>query len=147
MIRILVTAPLANEAIDQLNAIPEFEVGFHPGAALTGLAGEMREAEALVCADAGELSERALDQATELRLVIVCGGGRLNRVIMADLAALLPAARVEPAETFGFNGDSMEAEAWAYLAVRRLKELPVTFPGTTGAAGPMTGGVIVQPSS
>lgn len=74
MIRILVTAPLANEAIDHLNAIPEFEVGFHPGAALAELANEMREAEALVCADAGELTQRALAQATELRLVIVCGG-------------------------------------------------------------------------
>ncbi len=84
MIRILVTAPLAREAIDQLNAIPEFEVGFHPGTALAGLAGEMREAEALVCADAGELSQRALAQATELRLVIVCGG-----------AAAVPAAAVK----------------------------------------------------
>lgn len=74
MIRILVTAPLAREAIEQLNVIPEFEVGFRPGAALAGLDAEMREAEALVCADAGELTRRALARATVLRLVIVCGG-------------------------------------------------------------------------
>lgn len=74
MIRIVVTALLANEAIEQLNAIPEFEVGFHPGAALAGLGGEMREAEALVCADSRELNRRALAQAPELRLVVVCGG-------------------------------------------------------------------------
>ncbi len=63
-------------------------------------------------------------------LWVICGGGRHNRAIMQSLKALLP--RVEPAETFGFNGDAMEAEAWAYLAVRSLKGLPLSFPGTTG---------------
>ena len=43
----------------------------------------------------------------------------------------------------GFNGDSMEAEAWAYLAVRAMRGLPITFPGTTGVARELTGGVIV----
>jgi anhydro-N-acetylmuramic acid kinase len=78
-------------------------------------------------------------------LVIVCGGGRLNRVIMADLKMLLDGADVEPAEAFGFNGDSMEAEAWAYLAVRSSRGLPLTFPGTTGVAGSVTGGVLARP--
>jgi anhydro-N-acetylmuramic acid kinase len=41
----------------------------------------------------------------------------------------------------GFDGDAVEAEAWAYLAVRSLKGLPITFPGTTGVAAPTTGGV------
>jgi 1,6-anhydro-N-acetylmuramate kinase/RimJ/RimL family protein N-acetyltransferase len=79
------------------------------------------------------------------RLIIVCGGGRLNRAIMSDLAMLAPGARVEPAETFGFNGDSMEAEAWAYLAVRSSRALPLTFPGTTGVKMPVSGGVLAQP--
>jgi anhydro-N-acetylmuramic acid kinase len=73
-------------------------------------------------------------------LIIVCGGGRLNKVIMRDLAKLT-GAKVEPAESFGFNGDSMEAEAWAYLAVRSEKKLALTYPGTTGVAAPATGGV------
>ena len=80
-------------------------------------------------------------------LIIVCGGGRLNRVIMADIAKLAPYATVEPAETFGFNGDSMEAEAWAYLAVRSAKGLPLTFPGTTGVSAPVSGGLISRPSA
>ena len=40
-----------------------------------------------------------------------------------------------------FDGDAVEAEAWAYLGVRALKRLPITFPGTTGVAEAMTGGV------
>jgi len=78
-------------------------------------------------------------------LIIVCGGGRLNRIIMADLAELMGGAKVAPAEAFGFNGDSMEAEAWAYLAVRSSKGLPLTFPGTTGVKAPATGGVTALP--
>ena len=79
-------------------------------------------------------------------LFIICGGGRLNAVIMEDLKALAASkgAKVQSAEEAGFNGDSMEAEAWAYLAVRALKGLPLTFPGTTGVREPVSGGVVVQ---
>jgi anhydro-N-acetylmuramic acid kinase len=75
---------------------------------------------------------------------VICGGGRHNMAIMRGLAARLPG--VVAAEALDLNGDSMEAEAWAYLAVRSLKGLPLTFPGTTGARKPMTGGVLVRPS-
>jgi 1,6-anhydro-N-acetylmuramate kinase len=78
-------------------------------------------------------------------LIVVCGGGRLNAAIMGDLADMAMGARVAPAEAFDFNGDSMEAEAWAYLAVRSAKVLPLTFPGTTGVKAPLTGGVPAKP--
>lgn len=78
---------------------------------------------------------------------IVCGGGRLNRIIMADLADLAAAgqATVVSAEAAGLDGDAMEAEAWGYLAVRSLHGLPLTFPGTTGVTRPVTGGVLSPP--
>jgi len=50
------------------------------------------------------------------------------------------------AEEAGFDGDSLEAEAWAYLAVRSRKGLAITFPGTTGAAAPISGGVLAVPA-
>lgn len=77
------------------------------------------------------------------KLYVVSGGGRLNRVIMKDLAALAEAegAEVVAAEAVDLDGDSMEAEAWAYLAVRSLRGLPLTFPGTTGVKAPVTGGL------
>jgi anhydro-N-acetylmuramic acid kinase len=78
---------------------------------------------------------------------VLCGGGRLNRNIRADLArqAEPDKATVIAAEEAGFNGDSMEAEAWAYLAIRSLKGLPLTFPGTTGCREPVTGGILAKP--
>ena len=79
----------------------------------------------------------------EPRTWIVCGGGRKNKTLMSMLAADVHNA-VVPAEALGLNGDFIEAEAWAYLAVRSLLKLPITFPETTGVAGPMTGGVLIK---
>jgi len=78
------------------------------------------------------------------KLYVVCGGGRLNRVIMGDLSALaeVEGAEVVTAEAVDLNGDSMEAEAWAYLAVRSLEGLPLTFPATTGVKSPVSGGIL-----
>ncbi|WP_283194519.1 anhydro-N-acetylmuramic acid kinase [Rhizobium sp. AN80A] len=80
------------------------------------------------------------------RTYVVCGGGRLNPVIMREFADLATAkgARVVSAEMAGFDGGAMEAEAWAYLAVRSLNGLPLTYPGTTGVCAPETGGVIAR---
>ncbi|MGH6859815.1 MAG: anhydro-N-acetylmuramic acid kinase [Phyllobacterium sp.] len=80
-------------------------------------------------------------------LWIICGGGRKNAVIMADLAdgAARQEAKVVSAEQLGVNGDSVEAEAWAYLAVRSLEGLPLTWPTTTGCSAAISGGVLVKP--
>jgi anhydro-N-acetylmuramic acid kinase len=77
------------------------------------------------------------------RLWVICGGGRRNRTLMAMLAGIVENA-VAPAEALGLDGDTMEAEAWAYLAVRSWRGLPITFPGTTGVTSPRTGGVIAK---
>jgi anhydro-N-acetylmuramic acid kinase len=70
---------------------------------------------------------------------LVTGGGRSNPALMAALARRLEAP-VQPVEAVGWNGDALEAEAFAYLAVRSRKGLPISFPGTTGAPRPLTGG-------
>jgi anhydro-N-acetylmuramic acid kinase len=80
----------------------------------------------------------------EPQLWIIAGGGRRNRTIMSGLAGLVQNA-VVPAETVGLDGDAVEAEAWGYLAVRALRRLPITFPGTTGVPEPLTGGVVSKP--
>ncbi|HEX2256805.1 MAG TPA: anhydro-N-acetylmuramic acid kinase, partial [Afifellaceae bacterium] len=78
---------------------------------------------------------------------IACGGGRQNGAMMERLAAALR-ERGQPlvtAEAAGLDGDAIEAQAFAYLAVRSLHGLPITFPGTTGVAAPKTGGRIAMP--
>jgi anhydro-N-acetylmuramic acid kinase len=77
-------------------------------------------------------------------LWIVCGGGARNPTLMAMISERCGAA-VRPAELFGWSADAMEAQAFAYLAVRSSRGLPLTFPGTTGVPAPVTGGVLAAP--
>jgi anhydro-N-acetylmuramic acid kinase len=83
---------------------------------------------------------KGLDQLpTRPTKLIVCGGGRHNPMIMEMLKNRAGVDAV-PAETVGWRGDAIEAECFAFLAVRVLRGLPISFPTTTGAPKPMTGG-------
>lgn len=70
---------------------------------------------------------------------LVTGGGRHNPALMTGLADAL-GAPVAPVEAMGWQGDALEAQAFAFLAVRSLQGLPLTVPGTTGVPAPVTGG-------
>lgn len=70
---------------------------------------------------------------------LVTGGGRLNRHFMARLSQRL-GVPVEPVEAAGWDGDALEAQTFAYLAIRSVKGLPLSLPGTTGVPQPLTGG-------
>lgn len=78
--------------------------------------------------------------------ILVGGGGRHNATLMAMLAARL-ACPVEPVEAAGLDGDMLEAQAFAYLAVRVARGLPTSGPGTTGVAAAVGGGRISRPSA
>ena len=71
---------------------------------------------------------------------LVGGGGRRNRFLMDKLASRLGVS-VEPVEAIGYDGDAIEAQLFAYLAIRSRRGLPLSFPTTTGVPAPTTGGV------
>ena len=75
--------------------------------------------------------------------LIVSGGGRRNPTLMAMIEERAKVKAVN-ADTLGWRGDAVEAELFAFLAVRRLRGLPISFPTTTGVASPMTGGRIAR---
>jgi len=76
---------------------------------------------------------------------IVAGGGAENLTLLKMLAERLAPATVETATVMGWNSNALEAQAFAYLAVRHLRGLPITFPTTTGVPEPVQGGVLVKP--
>lgn len=78
--------------------------------------------------------------------VVVCGGGRHNPVLLAAIRERV-GVPVSTAEDKGWRGDSIEAEAFAFLAARCRMGLPISLPGTTGVPAPMTGGQIVEPGA
>lgn len=73
--------------------------------------------------------------------LLVAGGGRHNATMLAMIEGRTGLV-AEPTDVLGWNGDAMEAEGFAYMAVRTLKGLPISFPGTTGVPEPMIGGVV-----
>jgi len=75
---------------------------------------------------------------------LVAGGGTRNPTLMRMLAQRLAPVGIETAGTVGWSADALEAQAFGFLAVRTLKGLPLTFPTTTGAPRPLTGGVLVR---
>jgi anhydro-N-acetylmuramic acid kinase len=70
---------------------------------------------------------------------LVCGGGRRNPAIMMELRQRLEVP-VDAVESVGWDGDALEAQAFAFLAVRSQRGLPLTFPETTGGPQPCGGG-------
>lgn len=118
--------------------------------AFTGLAAAIRD---LADADAAATLVAALAESVAAGFrwlpappdrVLVCGGGRHNGAIMAELARLLPCA-VQPVEAAGLDGDMLEAQAFAWLAVRVRRGLPTSGPSTTGVPRPACGGRISHP--
>ena len=79
------------------------------------------------------------------RAWIVAGGGARNPTLMRMLAERLKPATVETADAVGWSSQSIEAQAFAYLAVRCMRALTLTFPATTGVARPLPGGIIAKP--
>ncbi len=100
----------------------------------------LEDGAATLAAFTGAAVGRALDLLPERPArLIVCGGGRKNPAITG---ALRTRAGIEPvmAEAVGWRGDAIEAECFAFLAVRALRGLPISYPATTGVPRPMTGG-------
>lgn len=116
-------------------------------APLAGALGTLSDADAAAtlaaCAVAGVA--RGMEHCPVLPArVLVSGGGRHNAALMAGLAQALEMP-VEPIEAVGLDGDMLEAQAFAYLAVRTVRGLPTSCPGTTGVAAAVGGGVLSLP--
>lgn len=106
--------------------------------ALTNLSTE--DAAATLTAFTAASVARALEHLpAKPRRWLICGGGRYNETLMWMLSDRL-GVPVSPVDGLGWNGDALEAEAFAFLAVRSRLGLPLSLPGTTGVSVPLTGG-------
>ena len=76
------------------------------------------------------LSEKKIEK------VLIAGGGRKNKTIMNFLKN-----KASDIDKYNFHGDFIESQAFAYLAVRSMERMPITFPETTGVTKPLSGGI------
>ncbi len=77
--------------------------------------------------------------------VLVCGGGRKNYTLIERIEfKTLKNFIIQPIDDYGIDGDFIESQAFAYLAIRSYLKLPISFPSTTGCKEPVTGGIIIK---
>ena len=114
-------------------------------AAVAGLS-DADAAATLAAAAAAAVTLGAAHFPAPVARVLVTGGGRRNPVLMEMIAQGL-GVPVEPVEAAGLDGDMLEAQAFAHLAVRVTRGLPTSFPGTTGVAAPVGGGEVSTPAA
>jgi anhydro-N-acetylmuramic acid kinase len=102
-------------------------------------------AATLVAFTAATVADAVRSFGADARTLIVCGGGARNPTLLRALRARLDCP-LHTADELGWAADAIEAQAFAYLAVRSLRGLPITFPTTTGVPRPLTGGRFSAPS-
>jgi anhydro-N-acetylmuramic acid kinase len=107
----------------------------------------LADGAALLTALAAASVARAVEMLpTRVERLIVCGGGRHNPVLLRLIAEMARVA-IDPADEYGWRGDTVEAECFAFLAARHLAGLPVSYPGTTGVPSQMSAGRFAAPSA
>ena len=98
------------------------------------------DAAATLCAFTAEAVRKSISHfQNSPSLCAVSGGGRKNNAIIRELEKRLE-TKVSTTEEFGWEGDYLESQAFAYLAVRSVKGLPLSLPSTTGVSKPVSGG-------
>jgi len=78
-----------------------------------------------------------------LKKIILCGGGRKNKFLLNSISEKVH-QKLVLIDKYGINGDFVESQAFAYLAIRSYLNLPISFPETTGVGEPCTGGIIIK---
>ena len=112
--------------------INDFDISFAKGLSLEDGAATIAELTSDI------LSKKLLDDN-----IYVCGGGRKNKFLI-DLIQSKIKNNIFQIDNLGINGNFVESQAFAYLAIRSFLKLPISFPGTTGCKEPCTGGVMVK---
>ena len=123
--------------------IKDFDLSFVRGLSLEDGAATVTEFTGKLLADA------ILNYISKLhskpRKILICGGGRKNLTLINCIKANMNIGEiVENIDIYGVDGDFIESQAFAYLAIRSFLNLPISFPKTTGCIHPCTGGKLVN---
>ena len=83
-------------------------------------------------------------QKVRCKEILLCGGGRKNKALVKKINKNISKQVVfKSIDEYGINGDFIESQAFAFLAIRTILKLPITFPNTTGCQKPCLGGKII----
>ena len=122
--------------------IKDFDIFFAKGLSLENGAATITDFTAKLISDginyAHEIAKSSMGR------WIVCGGGRKNRYLLEKIKDKFNQINLNSIDQYNIDGDFIESQAFAFLAIRSLEGMPISFPGTTRCKEPLTGGVSVN---
>ena len=123
--------------------IKDFSLGFVRGLSIEDGAATLTEFTGRII-EAGLLSYYS-DSKNKILRVLICGGGRKNLTLIESIKSRIHKELIiQPIDDYGIDGDYVESQAFAFIAIRSFLGLPISFPETTGCKVPSTGGVLVK---
>ncbi len=139
-----------NQAVDNFNKfsitksldVKDFDISFAKGLTLEDGCATITKFSAYLISEA--LKKLDDEQSNTKKIYILCGGGRKNSFLIENIKDFLSDSKVKfkNIDNYKFNGDYIESQAFAYLAIRSFLKLPISFPDTTRCKSPISGGVI-----
>ena len=92
-----------------------------------------------------ELSLTLNDSKSKVNNILLCGGGRKNKVLIEKIKSYLQSdINLKLIDNYKIDGDFIESQAFAFLAIRSILNLPISFPSTTGCIKPCIGGELIK---
>ncbi len=123
--------------------VNDFEINFLRGLDLEDGASTITDFTGSIIAN--KLLELISKYNQKISKVILCGGGRKNKALIERIKRDTQNKLIfETTDVYGVDGDFVESQAFAYLAIRSFLKLPITFPNTTGCKLPLTGGILTK---
>ena len=121
----------------------DFDISFIRGLSLEDGATTLTDFTASIISE--ELSLSLLNSNEKIQDILICGGGRKNKILIKKIQKnLSPNLKLKLIDDFNINGDFVESQAFAFLAIRSIKGLPISFPNTTGCKIASTGGELIK---
>lgn len=122
--------------------IKDFDIFFAKGLSLENGAATITELTAKLIADGISYVNKMNEQS--INNWLVCGGGRKNKFLIENIKNNFEYSNIDSVEKYNIDGDFIESQAFAYLAIRSLEGMAISFPTTTRCEQPLTGGVMVK---
>ena len=120
----------------------DFDISFARGLNLEDGAATLTDFTASII---GEELSLSLKKFKEIKNILICGGGRKNKTLIDKIKEnISPKINLELIDKYKIDGDFIESQAFAFLAIRSILKFPISYPGTTGCNFPSKGGEIIE---
>ena len=121
----------------------DFDISFARGLSLEDGASTLTDFTANIIGE--EISSTILSYDNKIKDILICGGGRKNKILLEKIKKNIPLNfNLKLVDEYKINGDFIESQAFAFLAIRSLLKLPISFPNTTGCVKPCSGGELIE---